>query len=368
MVAELNIKKIKSKIEGIFMKNIKIYNYNKIYDKDLINIIISSLKNAGEYYISRSWENGPQVIVTLNNNISMQEINDIKNQISIKLSEIPVDKEYLIAIKQQYLRNQQIISKLEKKACEENTLKPHNTIEIIENEFKYFNEGFTNIIHSCRYTLQPLLNELYFILENETQLRFNLKNKEMNLSKILPVLCHVISECYKYDDKNKGFFSYISHVQGFFELSKKQGVPYSEELFESIFKQNFEHMKSYCSSNDAFLEKWYIAWADIMNKLKIEIPKYMNDSYIKNLFETFNALEQDYDNDFHKNFVRYAKNKDFVNDIEATAYRFLINIFYLSLPFIKVSALKKQIYIYMAYRYAEYVYDIDWREVASGEL
>ena len=336
------------------MKNIKIYNYNKNYDNDLIKAIMNSLKNTNEYYISRSWENGPHIIITLNNNISIQDASNIKSQIATKLAKIPIDKEYVKTIEEQYLKNQHIISKLEKKTYEENLLKNHQTIEIVENKFNYYNDGLTNIIHSCRYMLQPLLNELYLILEN----------KKINSSIRLPVLCYIVSECYKSDKKNKGFFSYISHVQGFFELSKKQGLPYSEEMFETIFKRSFEDMKLYHDSNDSFIEKWSIAWTEIMNKLKTEIPKYIDDNYIKNLHETFSSLEHDYDNDFHKNFVRYAKNKNFANDIEATAYRFLINILYLTFPFIKVSALKKQIYIYMSYRYTEYVYDINWIEKA----
>lgn len=55
--------------------------------------------------------------------------------------------------------------------------------------------------------LQPILEETYlYLYENE------IKPEVM-----YPALFHAVSECYKVDGANKGYFSFISHVQGFLE-------------------------------------------------------------------------------------------------------------------------------------------------------
>ncbi|UZM98606.1 hypothetical protein OL548_29385 [Lysinibacillus sp. MHQ-1] len=47
------------------------------------------------------------------------------------------------------------------------------------------------------------------------------------------------------------------------------------------------------------------------------------------------------------------RKNNFMEKPEATAYRFTVNLLYLLLPYFNISALKKQKYIYMAYRVVE---------------
>lgn len=339
------------------MKNIKIYNYNKSYDKNLIKTIINKLNNRGLYYISRSWENGPHLVITLENEDSSY-IDDVVNKLEEQLLKIPTNEVQIEIIKKQYINNHHRISRLENKACDETLLKEHGAVEVIDNKLVYLNEGITRIIHNCRFILQPILNELYFKLENEL----------IDMAAIMPILFYEVSECYRENNKNKGFFSYISHVQGFFELSRKQKIPYSEEIFENEYSNIIEKINLYWTFEEEFIGKWRVTWNDIMSKLKEEVPGYIDESYKNILYETFEALEKDYSNDFHKKFVEFAKKTNFIDNVDATAYRFLVNILYLSLPFLRISALKKQKYCYMAYRQTEQIYKLDWREVVSGEI
>lgn len=338
------------------MKNIKIYNYNKNNDCNIISIIVEALQNKHEYFISRSWENGPHIIISIYDkslNYIEKLITDLRNE----MYKEKVSEEYIEKLKKQYINNGKIISELENKGQNYNVLKEHGTIEIVDNDFNYYNTELTMAIQRSRFELQPLLNELYFILEN----------KNISKETIMPILFHEISECYKDDNKNKGFFSYVSHVQGFFELSKNQKLPFSETKFYQMYDENFEKIDEFYHSENEFVNKWRTQWEDLMGSLKEYSERCIDDNYKQNIYEAFSKLKKQYENDFHRNFVKYANENDFVNNIDATAYRFLVNIIYLSLPFLKISALKKQKYIYMAYRYTNYIYGIDWRDIVNGK-
>ncbi|HHK5554028.1 TPA: hypothetical protein ACQUHI_004316, partial [Bacillus tropicus] len=349
-----NILKI---MKGIQMKDIRIYNYKKSKDHYIIRLLREYTKDIGAYYIARSWEHGPHIVVTFSETVPLEEILVLKNNIQQQIDQISIDPEQYEEIKSKYQKSLETIALLEKKEAS-NVLKEHGTVEIQENKFVYYNQELTNVIHQARIQLQPILEETYlYLYENE------IKPEVM-----YPALFHAVSECYKVDGTNKGYFSFISHVQGFLELSKNQSLKYTESGFEMFFEKNISEVQTFANEHQDFIARWQREWQLIFESYADRIIENIDKQYLKDLETTFSELEGKFKNDFHSKFAMYAKNTNFASNQNATVYRFLINILYLSFPFLKISALKKQLFIYMAYRFTETTYNINWRKEISLEI
>lgn len=333
------------------MNTLIIFNYNTKQDAYLINELTNRLLINDRYYLTRSWESGPHIKVVFDRELDQLKVDTMKKALNPVLTKIAVNQAEEQKIKKKYQKHASVLSELEDKQSA-STMQNHGTIRAVEDSFFYHNREITNLFHDIRFELQALLNDLYF----------HLRDTHIPIQGAFPALFHYVSEAYKVDGMNKGYFSYISHVHGFFELAAKQHLSYSEQTFEAYYQNNKEYIKSYEKEHNQFINTWLLKWEGIFNVIKEKIPYIIDQSYINRMKEEFSSIESHFNNEFHGRFARYAEDNDFVNNDSATAYRFLINVLYLSLPFLKISALKKQQFIYMAYRYTEEKYSINWRE------
>ena len=339
------------------MKDIRIYNFDRSQDFLVIQSIVSHMRDVKEFYISRSWDRGPSVVVTFGENVDENSLLTFKSQIQNVMKKIHVSDEDSVKVKEQYMKSLRSIAELEQKNAFEQ-FKNHGDIEISDNTFSYFNPALTEIIHNMRFDLQPVLQEIY-LYTNE---------RDVQLYDLYPVLFHNVSELYKEGTKNKGYFSYISHVHGFLELAGKQSLNFTEDSFEEMFTNHFPKMKDNENEHFEIIMKWEEAWQLIYKKYKPLIIGNVDNEYNNNIDKTISELEQNFTNDFHERFVMYYKSTDFVSNMDATTYRFIVNVLYLSLPFLKISALKKQHLIYMSYRFTEEKYNLKWREELGVEV
>jgi len=334
------------------MKDIRIYNFDKSKDTDVIYSLTKYARDVKEFYISRSWELGPHIVITFGETTSLETIEDIKQKLEQDVRMIHVSEVEQGKIRQQYMKSVEAMAALEKKDVHDG-FNHHGTVVVVDNAFHYYNTQLTNLIHQMRFELQPLLTDVYWEIHG---------NANFPMEALSPVLFHGVSESYKKDQQNKGYFSFISHVHGFFELSKKQSLSFSEEQFEQLFQKNLPAMERATREKAELIEVWTASWKKLFDDYKSLINGQIDEAYKTNIVSSFSDLEEGFTNDFHKRFVEYAKSTDFVNDQDATIYRFVINVLYLSLPFLKISALKKQLFIYMSYRYTEESYGTNWRK------
>src|SRR5690625_99766 len=333
------------------MNTLNIFNYNTNQDAYLISELTNRLLKDERYYLTRSWEGGPHIKVVFDKELDQSKIETIKGFLKPMLAKIAIDQAEEEKLKIKYKKHASVLSKLEDKQSV-STMEKHGAVNIVDDSFFYHNREITEFFHDIRLDMQPLLTDLYL----------HLRDNFIPIQGAFPALFHYVSEAYKVDDMNKGYFSYISHVHGFFELATKQKLSYSEETFEKYYQSNKTYIKEFEKEYSTFIERWLTKWEELFHLIKRSLPSIIDQTYVERIKEEFNSIESNFDNDFHNRFANYAKEHDFVNNDSATAYRFLINVLYISLPFLKISALKKQQFIYMAYRYTEDKYSINWRE------
>jgi hypothetical protein len=340
-----------------FMKDIRIYNFDKSKDFQLIQSIVSQMRDVKDFYISRSWERGPHIVVTFGDSVGENLLFDFKNEIQKKVNQIHVSEKESLKIKEQYTKSLRSIAVLEQKNAIDQ-FNNHGDIEINETTFSYFNQDLTNIIHNMRFDLQPILQEVYFYVND----------RDIQLYEFYPILFHSVSETYKEDGRNKGYFSFISHVHGFLELAAKQNLNFTENTFEEMFTNQFSKIQENENEHYEMIMKWQKTWSMIYEKYKPLIIDKVDNDYNDNIDKTIRELEKNFTNDFHKSFVMYYKDNEFISNTDATTYRFIVNVLYLSLPFLKISALKKQHLIYMSYRFTEEKYNLRWRKELGIEV
>ncbi|RLL42879.1 hypothetical protein D8M04_15130 [Oceanobacillus piezotolerans] len=333
------------------MEILLIFNYNTQYDSDLIKFLKKELQSLTRYYLTRSWEGGPHIKVVLDNETDIYQIEKISKSLQIWMTNIPINPMAEEEIITKYKKHASVLSKLEDKE-EVSTMEKHGTVRVVDDPFFYHNREITHLFHEIRFDLQDLLSELYFYL---------IDNK-IPIQAAYPILFHYVSETYKVDGMNKGYFSFISHVHGFFELAEKQQLSYNEESFEQYYQNNKTYIDTFAKEHAAFVHKWSEKWKDIFQVIQVKVDDVTDQSYIERIRREFTSIQSNFNNDFHHRFTKYADDERFVYDQSATVYRFLINLLYMSLPFLRISALKKQQFIYMAYRYTEETYQINWRE------
>ncbi|QAS52240.1 hypothetical protein [Halobacillus litoralis] len=332
------------------MKGLLIFNYNAEEDARLVHKLTTILACVDRYFLSRSWEGGPHLKITFDEDTKASVIRRAKDDINQVMNEILINEELERQLIQKYERNASTLAKLENKE-EASAIEEHGTIKMVDHHFFYHNREITDLFNEMRFEARALLTDLYMYIH-----KHNIK-----LSHAFPVLFHYVSEVYKEDGKNKGYFSFISHVHGFFELSKKQGLSYSEAEFEKHYQAERSSMVLFAEKHSGFINQWSTYWKKSFHKLKINIDDVIDENYLEEMEESFSSLKE-FTNDFHHRFSDYASKQGFIYDPSATAYRFLINSLYMCLPFLRVSALKKQQFIYMAYRYTEELNDVTWRE------
>lgn len=333
------------------MKQICIYNFVKSFDKEILYGIIDLMKGKDKYFLSRNWEGGPHVQLILSDNFTNKEIDTISQKLRIILSDKTISKELEESIKEKYEESSKILFKLENKK-EKREMRNHGYVEVRDCEFYYHNNAITSLFVKKRFELQGLITKTFLVV----------KRDNIDISHLFPVIFSKISDVYNIDGVNKGYFSFISHVHGFFELSSKQNKDINEKKFEEIYVNNLESIKANTIKYNKLVEDWYESFNSIYNHIQLNLNNILDEEYKSNLKETVSELEIGFKNDFHNNFVKFSKNTEFMENDKVTAYRFLVNLLYLTLPFFGISAYKKQQYIYMAYRIIEEKKGLTWRE------
>ncbi|SEJ52731.1 hypothetical protein SAMN04488127_2103 [Bhargavaea ginsengi] len=334
------------------MKDVKIFNFSKATDTAFVRTVIFRARDVNvPYYISRSWESGPHLAVTFDGSAEDAVIRQFAAQIRREAEAIQLNPDDELQVREQYRKMVNRIAVLEKKDVPE-MMADHGSVKVEANRFDYHNPTLTRIIHQMRFELQPVLEEVFFRLHEDGEA----------MPALMPLLFHHVSETYRDEGRNKGYFSFISHVQGFLELSEKQNLPYTEADFEKRFRTHEHDIGALDAQGDPHIERWKEVWGKISDSYKAEIHRNLDESYLDTIRKSVADLDTGFQNDFHQQFVRYFRQTGFLADMDATAYRFIVNVLYLSLPFLKVSALKKQQFIYMAYRYTETKNARTWRE------
>ncbi|MFC7366442.1 MULTISPECIES: hypothetical protein [Bhargavaea] len=334
------------------MKDVKIFNFSKATDTAFVRTVIFRAREVRvPYYISRSWESGPHLAVTFDGSADDFTIEQFAARIRQEAEALPLDPDDELQVREQYRKMVNRIAVLEGKDVPE-MMADHGTVEVETNGFHYHNPALTRIIHQMRFELQPVLEEVYFRLHEDGE----------PMPVLMPLLFHHVSETYRDEGRNKGYFSFISHVQGFLELSEKQNLPYTEADFEKRFRTHEHDIDALDAQGDPHIEHWKEVWGKISDSYKTEIHRNVDEGYLDTIRKSVDDLDAGFRNDFHQQFVHYFRRTGFLADRDATAYRFIINVLYLSLPFLKVSALKKQQFIYMSYRYTETKNARTWRE------
>lgn len=334
------------------MKDVKIFNFSKATDTAFVRTVIIRARDVRvPYYISRSWESGPHLAVTFDGSADDTAIEQFASGMRREAEAVQPDPRDDLQVREQYRKMVNRIAVLEEKDAPE-TMADHGTVKVEENRFHYHNPALTRIIHQMRFELQPVLEKVYFRLHEDGE----------PMPVLMPLLFHHVSETYRDQGRNKGYFSFISHVQGFLELSEKQNLPYTEADFEKRFRTHEHDIGALDAQGDPHIEQWKEVWGKISDSYKTEIHRNIDEGYLDTIRQSVDELDAGFQNDFHQQFIHYFRRTGFLADRDATAYRFIINVLYLSLPFLRVSALKKQQYIYMAYRYNETKNARTWRE------
>ncbi|MET3574190.1 hypothetical protein ACFFIY_11980 [Bhargavaea ullalensis] len=334
------------------MKDVKIFNFNRAADTAFVRTLITRAREIGvPYYISRSWESGPHLTVTFDGDAEKTDLERFAGLMNVEADKIPAGAGELARIRAQYEKSAGRIALLEGKAVPAE-MAGHGTVRIVDNRFDYHNPGLTRIIHDMRFELQQALEETYFRIHGDGE----------PATVLMPLLFHHVAETYRESGRNKGYFSFISHVQGFFELAEKQGLPYSEPDFEKQFRIHAHDISMLDAKGDPHIKHWKEVWGKISESYKSEILRHIDESYQETIRQSVGELESGFNNDFHRQFAAFFHRTGFLSNMEAINYRFMVNVLYLSLPFLKVSALKKQQFIYMAYRYNETLTSRTWRE------
>ncbi|WP_156484870.1 hypothetical protein [Bhargavaea cecembensis] len=334
------------------MKDVKIFNFSKATDTAFVRTVIFRARDVRvPYYISRSWESGPHLAVTFDGSADDTAIELFASGMRREAEAVQLDPRDDLQVREQYRKMVSRIAVLEEKDAPE-TMADHGTVKVEENRFHYHNPALTRIIHQMRFELQPVLEEVFFRLHEDGE----------PMPVLMPLLFHHVSETYRDQGRNKGYFSFISHVQGFLELSEKQNLPYTEADFEKRFRTHEHDIGALDAQGDPHIEQWKEVWGKISDSYKTEIHRNVDEGYLDTIRKSVDELDAGFRNDFHQQFIHYFRRTGFLADRDATAYRFIINVLYLSLPFLRVSALKKQQFIYMAYRYNETKNARTWRE------
>jgi len=332
------------------MYQICIYNYDTNLEwkilKEIENIIESE-----DYFVSKNWEGGPHIQIVSKKYPSEDMMLELKENLNgiFKLSRISKEEEN--KTKNIYQKGQKKMANLEQKSSVRD-IRAHGIVEILEYNFFYHSKKLTELYIGERIRSHKLLMKTRKLIEDE----------EVLTDMLFPVIFSKISNIYKENEKNKGYFSYVSHVQGFFELSKKQEKPFCEEQFEKVYQEKCEAMRKTKIKYLEVIEEWFDYFRGCYEAYLQQLNELVDDSYYEELSVAVSQMEGKFNNEFHKNFVRYSKEINFTRNPKATAYRITINLLYLLLPFFNISALKKQIYIYMAYRDVEEQKRLTWRE------
>lgn len=327
-----------------------IYNYDKLLEEPLLSFIHTMMKKT-KYFLSKSWEGGPHIQLVTEEKLTDSKFNQLKNHIvKLKRSHF-LDEAYISRVKLQYEQNAQLLSNLENKTFVKR-IRDHGEVEICLFEFDFQNAELTQLYLLERFEINQLLidTKSYLLEKNVTE------------EELFPLIFAQVSEIYHDKGNNKGYFSFISHVQGFFELSDKQQMPYSEALFEEMYQKKNAGFEMIKITHSQLIKRWGEQFSKFYERCLSQIDQLVSEEYKVTLDNTIVELKNNFQNDFHKNFVSYAKQNNFMEKPEATAYRFTINLLYLTLPLFNISALKKQKYIYMAYREVEKRKGKTWKE------
>ncbi|ACA41486.1 hypothetical protein J2D69_17080 [Lysinibacillus sphaericus] len=327
-----------------------IYNYDSSLEQSLL-LLIDDMWNTNQYFVSKGWEGGPHIQLVTKNKISQSEYKTLKKRVHQLIEERPLDKSYMDQVKKKYEQSSLLISNLENKKSER-AIREHGEIDIHPYFLEFHNERLTNLYMNERFRHYQLLLDTRKYIEAQN----------IRLDELFPLIFSRISDIYHEKNNNKGYFSFVSHVHGFFELSAKQEKPYNENLFETLYVERQLGFEIAEKAHSQLINRWYKYFSEFYGCCLSQVDELLDDHYKAELARTIEELEKNFKNDFHRNFVAYSKKNNFMEKPEATAYRFTVNLLYLLLPYFNISALKKQKYIYMAYRVVESKKGMTWRE------
>lgn len=327
-----------------------IYNYDSTLEQSLLSLIDDMLKGT-PYFVSKGWEGGPHIQLITKNKILDFEYTALENRVGRLIEENPLDKSYIEKVKKKYHQSFQLISNLESKK-NERVIREHGEIDIFPYSFHFHNERITSLYVAERFRHYQLLLDTRKYLETQ----------KVSVEELFPLIFSRVSDIYHEENNNKGYLSFVSHVQGFFELSAKQKKPYTEKSFEALYLEKQTGFKDSKQAHSQLINRWFEYFSEFYGCCLSQMDELIDDDYKAELARTIEELEKNFENDFHRNFVGYSKRNNFMENPEATAYRFTVNLLYLILPYFNISALKKQKYIYMAYREVEKNKGKTWRE------
>ncbi|MCT6815556.1 MULTISPECIES: hypothetical protein [Lysinibacillus] len=327
-----------------------IYNYDSSLEQSLL-LLIDELWDKHQYFVSKGWEGGPHIQLITKNKISQSEYDALKKRVSQLIEEQPLDKSYIDQVKKKYEQSSRLLSNLENKK-NERAIREHGEMDIYPYYLPVHNERLTNLYMNERFRHYPLLLDTRKYIEAQS----------ISVEELFPLIFSRISDVYHETNNNKGYFSFVSHVQGFFELSAKQEKPYTEKLFETFYLEKQSGLEAAEKAHSPIINRWFNYFTEFYGCCLSQVDELLDNHYKAELTRTIEELEKNFKNEFHKNFVAYSKKNNFMENPEATAYRFTVNLLYLLLPYFNISALKKQKYIYMAYRIVESKKGMTWRE------
>lgn len=327
-----------------------IYNYDSSLEQSLL-LLIDEMWEGNQYFVSKSWEGGPHIQLITKNKILNSEYIDLKKRVCHLIEEKPLDKSYIEKVKKKYNQSFQLISNLENKK-NERVIRDHGEMEVYPFLFHFHNERITNLYVNERFRHYQLLLDTRKYIETQN----------VSVEELFPLIFSRISDIYHKENNNKGYLSFVSHVQGFFELSEKQKKPYTEKSFETLYLDKEPGFEVTEKVHSQLINRWVKYFSEFYGRCLSQMDEVLDNNYKVELNRTIEELEKNFENVFHRNFVRYSKSNNFMENPEATAYRFTVNLLYLILPYFNISALKKQKYIYMAYRVVEKNKGMTWRE------
>ncbi|MFD1900436.1 hypothetical protein GQR36_11340 [Enterococcus termitis] len=116
--------------------------------------------------------------------------------------------------------------------------------------------------------------------------------ENLSEAELFPLIFAKISNVYQQNGDNKGYFSFISHVHGFLELSEKQDRPYSESVFEKIYQEKqlkFEYLKKIHSK---ILERWANQFSQFYYDCLEQVDQLVDEAYRSELERTITELEK----------------------------------------------------------------------------
>ncbi|MGE7984979.1 hypothetical protein [Lysinibacillus fusiformis] len=327
-----------------------IYNYDSSLEQSLL-LLIDELWDEHQYFVSKGWEGGPHIQLITKNKISQAEYDALKKRVNQLIEEQPLDKSYIDQVKKKYEQSSRLLSNLENKK-NERAIREHGEMDVYPYYLPVHNERLTNLYMNERFRHYPLLLDTRKYVEAQN----------ISVEELFPLIFSRISDVYHETNNNKGYLSFVSHVQGFFELSAKQEKPYTEKLFETFYLEKQSGFEVAEKAHSPIINRWFNYFTEFYGCCLSQVDELLDEHYKAELTHTIEELEKNFKNDFHRNFVAYSKENNFMENPEATAYRFTVNLLYLLLPYFNISALKKQKYIYMAYRIVESKKGMTWRE------